>query len=108
MAQVGKTTHAQLTAASTATTPANIGNIQPASAEFLVTVASINTNVVVVPEYSNDGFSTVAAKGAPVTITANGVYTIPASVNYKDRRLYFLSESGGTAATIDVQMVTFY
>jgi hypothetical protein len=107
MSKIGQKSATQLTAPNTATEAFNVGSKKPASAEFLVTVASINTNVVVQPQYSDDEFATVKAKGQPETIVANGVVAIPASVNYKDARLYFVSESGGTAATIDVAFAQF-
>lgn len=66
-------------------------------------VASINTNVVVRIEGSNDGtnWTNLSANNTDTTITTNGCYGFnfegcPASI-----RVTFVSESGGTAATID-------
>lgn len=81
-----------------------------------VKVASINTNVVVQLEGSVDGtnFFILPLEGVVVsgiTITAN-VATITANATYllyvkdvaiKNIRLNFVSESGGTAATIDTK-----
>lgn len=108
MSRVTIDIHTQLTSDGVSTEPVNMGKIQPASAEFLVEVTDVDTNVVLVPEYSNDNFDTVVAKGQAVTLTADGIFTIPASVNYEFSRLYALSESGGTAVTIDVTTVMFY
>ena len=81
-----------------------------------VTVASINTNVVVQLEGSVDGtnFMILPLEGAVVsglsitanvaTITANGTYLLYVKdVALKEIRLKFVSESGGTAATIDTK-----
>jgi len=67
---------------------------------FFVTVASINTNVIVALEGSIDGtnWSKIIAN---TTITANGT-THYNSANHpvKYIRPVFVSESGGTAATV--------
>ena len=77
-------------------------------------VASINTNVVVNVDGSMDGtnFFTVPLVNTAVaslalsanlaTITANGTYLLQASGKMKYVRLTWVSEAGGTAATLDV------
>lgn len=83
---------------------------------FQVTVATINTNVILAIEGSNDGtnfFEVPAGPQVNVIVTgmthASGRYTITANGNYrivaqnesiKHIRLRFVSESGGTTATI--------
>lgn len=84
---------------------------------FQVTVAAINTNVIVSIEGSNDdsSFSILPLDGTPVTgltigaatnlatITANGTYSLVLkNVATQFIRFDFVSESGGAAATIDV------
>lgn len=66
-----------------------------------ITVASIDTNVTVRYDYSNDGFSTTI-KGPEETYTANGVYAQPILNGYKACRPVFVAETGGTAATLDI------
>lgn len=81
-----------------------------------ITVATINTNVVVQLEGSVDGanFFILPLEGAVVsgiaiaanvaTITANGTYLLYVKdVAIKNIRLKFVSESSGTAATIDTK-----
>lgn len=97
---IGKQSITQLTAAGNATS-LEMGEFQPASAEVEVTIATIDTNAVVRVDYSNDAFSTTAAKSSTETYTANGVYVIPMAVGYKYARLVFVSESGGTGVTVD-------
>lgn len=80
-----------------------------------VTVASINTNVLLQVEGSVDGtnyfklpledvvVSGLAITSNVATITANGTYLLYVKdVTIKNIRTNFVSESGGTAATIDV------
>lgn len=69
-----------------------------------VVVASINTNVVLRVEGSMNGTNwfNLNASNVDTTITANGTYGFNASSVVADSiRLTFVSESGGTAATID-------
>ena len=69
------------------------------------TVASINTNVVVQLEGRLTGSSnwvTLDPSQTSTTITANGTYGFRAILTVEDIRFNFVSESGGTAATIDV------
>lgn len=80
-----------------------------------VTVASINTNVLLQVEGSVDGtnyfklpledvvVSGLAITSNVATITANGTYLLYVKdVTIKNIRTNFVSESGGTAATIDI------
>ena len=97
--RITKQTLTQLTAPGT-TAWVEMGRLKPASADLEVIVAAINTNVVVKVEYSEDG-SAVAASSLSETITANGTYNIPLSVRYRLVRLNFVSEAGGTDATVD-------
>lgn len=81
-----------------------------------ITVAAINTNVVVQLEGSVDGinFMILPLEGVVITglaitanvatITANGTYLLYVKdVAIKQIRLKFVSESSGTAATIDTK-----
>lgn len=81
-----------------------------------LTIASINTNVVVQLEGSVDGtnffilplegvvISGLAITANVATITANGTYLLYVKdVAITKIRLKFVSESGGTAATIDTK-----
>src|SRR3989344_7459857 len=84
---------------------------------FQVAIASINTNVHLALEGSNDGanfFEIPSGSQANVnvtgmtyasgryTITANGIYRLVAqNESIKHIRLRFVSESGGTSATIN-------
>ena len=67
------------------------------------TVAAINTNVVLRAEGSIDGenFFNLSESNADTTVTANGTnaFTYRGKINYI--RLRFVSESGGTDATVD-------
>ena len=68
-------------------------------------VASINTNVVVEVEGRMTGSSdwvTLDPSQTTTTITANGTYGFRAILTVEDIQFNFVSESGGTAATIDV------
>lgn len=81
------------------------------------TVAAINTNVVLQVEGSIDGtnyfklpLEDVVVSGLTITsnvatITANGVYLLYVKdVAIKTIRTNFVSETGGTAATIDISL----
>lgn len=71
---------------------------------FQYVVAAINTNVVVRAEGSLDGTSwfNLSASETDVTKTANGQYGMSYNGVVPQVRFRFVSESGGTAATIDV------
>lgn len=68
------------------------------------TVANINTNVVLRIEGSNDNSNWVnlSASDADTTITANGTYGFQYVGCPQHIRTTFVSESGGTSATVDV------
>ena len=108
-------TLAQITAAATASDTIQMftddGKIIYVSAIFAVTVAAINTNVVVRIEGSLDNVSwfNVDEDEADMTYTANGTYGIRYQGQGEIRylRLYWVSESGGTAATIDTTVKIF-
>ena len=80
---------------------------------YTVTVASINTNVIVGLQGTIDGsnWSELTLKNTAVTglsissnrctITANGTYLIWSEAPVSLVRFNFISESGGTAATLD-------
>jgi hypothetical protein len=80
---------------------------------YTFTVASIDTNVIVNLEGSieqsnyaelplkNTAVTTGAISSNRMTITANGTYVIYSDAPMKDVRFNWVSESGGTAATID-------
>lgn len=84
---------------------------------FQVTVAAINTNVIVEASGSNDGTSfgvmtldSTAVTGISgiannrATITANGTYLLNVrNTPTPYTRFTFVSETGGSAATIDVK-----
>ena len=81
-----------------------LGNLH----KFVVTIASIDTNVVLRFESSNDGviYSNMDAANAEFTFTANGSFTFSrADLPAKFVRVVFVSELGGTAATIDTSYV---
>lgn len=82
---------------------------------FQVTVAAINTNVIVSVDGSADGTSfgeltmdSTAVTGLAITtnratITANGTYIITVkNTPLHSVKFNFISESGGAAATLDV------
>lgn len=72
-------------------------------ATIAVVVAAINTNVVLRAEGSMDGTNwfNLSADNTDTTITANGTYGFNVEVAVDNIRLNFVSESGGTNATID-------
>ena len=90
----------QLTAAGV--TPAlNVGELSTHILQY--TVAAINTNVVLRFEGSADGtnFFNLSGDNVDVTVVANGTnaFVYDGRVNYVRGR--FVSESGGTAVTVD-------
>jgi len=104
-------TFTQLTAPGVTT---SIGTTGLRNHSFQVTIAAIDTNVVVQIEGSNDGTSFgivqavtagtgISLTNSVATITANATYILtPKNAAIKNLRFRFVSESGGTAATIDV------
>lgn len=90
----------QLTAAG-ATPALNVGDLSEHVLQY--TVGAINDNVVLRCEGSNDGinFFNLSSEDVDVTVVANGTnaFVYSGKVNYIRGR--FVSESGGTAATVD-------
>ena len=72
------------------------------------TIASVDTNVVLRAEGSIDGVNwfNLASDGSDVTETTNGTdaFTVT-NMAIRYIRLRFVSESGGTAATIDARYI---
>ena len=66
-----------------------------------VTVAAINTNVAIAVEGRPNAGGTFSALSS-ATITQNGTTTYTITAPAEALRFNFVSESGGTAATIDV------
>jgi hypothetical protein len=79
----------------------NVGELSEHVLQY--TVAAINTNVVLRAEGSNDGtnFFNLNVDNADITVTANetNAFVYKGKVNYIRGR--FVSEAGGTAATVD-------
>jgi hypothetical protein len=71
--------------------------------QFLLTVANIDSSILVVPETSNNGTNWYPL-GEPYIITSNGTDII--GFSYAQPlgfvRLHWVSELGGTSATLDV------
>jgi hypothetical protein len=67
------------------------------------TVAAINTNVVLRLEGSMDGTNwfNLSSTNADTTVTTNGTNAFNVEAAVDQVRLNFVSESGGTAATVD-------
>lgn len=90
----------QLTAAG-ATAALNVGDLSTHILQY--TVAGINDNVVLRMEGSVDGtnFFNLSSEDVDVTVVANGTnaFVYDGRVNYIRGR--FVSESGGTDATVD-------
>ena len=96
----------QLTAAGVGDKIADTQGASSLSCE--VVVASINTNVVVRLEFSNDlAFGSGVFFSPDLTITANGNYAISSAPVKKYCRARFVSETGGSAATVDFNMNIF-
>ena len=70
-----------------------------------LTVANIDTNVVVRIEGTVDGTNAfnLSDSDTDTTITANGTYGFMANGSLTGIRVNFVSESGGTAATVDAK-----
>ena len=94
-------TETQLTAVGTTTSRSMVGYNQ---ALITATVANINTNVVVRVEISNDGtnWTNASVLNTDTTITTNKTEAFVFSGCPANIRFNFVSESGGTAATINV------
>lgn len=70
-----------------------------------LTVANIDTNVVVRIEGTIDGIDAfnLNTSGIDTTLTANGTYGFKYTGSLTGIRVNFVSESGGTAATINAK-----
>ncbi len=70
-----------------------------------LTVANIDTNVVVRIEGTIDGTNAfnLSDSDTDTTITANGTYGFMATGSLTGIRVNFISETGGTAATVDAK-----
>lgn len=96
----------QLTEAGVGDSIANTLGASSLSCEFIV--AAINTNVVVRLEFSDDRtFGSGAYFSPELTITANGNYAISSAPVKRYCRARFVSETGGTDATVDINMNVF-
>lgn len=95
-----KNTWAQLTAAGSTAAFSMVGYKR---ATIAAVVAAINTNVVLRAEGSMDGTNwfNLDANNSDTTITANGTYGFNVEAAIDNIRLTFVSESGGTAVTVD-------
>lgn len=83
-------------------------------AQFIITIASINTTVDIECECSHDALSAAVDEGTwagvkadgesdpTVQYSANGSYVLNFTGEYKHLRLRFASEDGGTAAVVSV------
>ncbi len=101
----------QLTAGATATSAIDLRSEDKRETYlnvlFQYVIAAINTNVAITVQGSLDNVNwfNLHEDDSNTTKTANGVYAImyqgAGEVNYI--RFYFVSEAGGTAATIDVK-----
>ncbi len=107
MSKVGSKALTTLTAPGVSTLTCDLGKLQPASAEAAITIATVDTNATVKLQYSNDGFSTVAAESLLSTFTANGTFVLPVALGYQSVRHAFSTESGGTAVTVACSIATF-
>ena len=72
---------------------------------IVVTIAAINTNVVLRIEGTIDGTNAfnLSDSDTDTTITANGSYAFMASGILTGIRVNFVSESGGTDSTVDAK-----
>lgn len=95
-----KNTWAQLTAPGV--TPA-FSMVGYKRATVAVTIATINTNVVIRIEGSLDGTNwfNLSATDTDTTFTANGTYGFNVEAAVDNIRLNFVSEAGGTTATVN-------
>jgi len=81
-----------------------IKTLQNTNHTIMVKVANINTNVVVRVEGTINGTDAfnMSDLNSDTTITANGNYAFMMSGAIQAIRLNFVSETGGSAATLDV------
>lgn len=97
-------TEAQLTAPAQTTTARSFSGFSRLTAQLLV--ATINTNVVIRLEGSNDGTNwfNLNSSNFDTTITTNGVQAFTWQGIASQVRANFISESGGITATLDFVM----
>jgi hypothetical protein len=100
MTKIGSKPITQLTAPGNAAEVIDIPTQPFSSGVCKVTAATVDTNVVVKMEYSDDGFTT-KIDGETRTITADGTHSLAIVPGYKQGRLVFVSETTLTTATID-------
>lgn len=95
-----KNTWAQLTAVGSTAAFSMVGYKR---ATIAAVVAAINTNVILRAEGSMDGTNwfNLDANNVDTTITANGTYGFNVEAAIDNIRLTLVSESGGTAVTVD-------
>lgn len=95
-------TWTQLTAPGTTATVSTIG-VYHHTVQYVI--ASINANIVARVEGSLDGTSwfNLDDQGYDITVVSNGTYMVQYDGLFKYVRFNFVSESGGTAATIDAK-----
>jgi len=74
---------------------------------FEYTVANINTNVIVRFEgrLGKGNFANLDADEVDTTVTSNGTFLAQFTARLSEVRFTFVSELGGTAATIDVNLM---
>ena len=74
-----------------------------------VKIAGITTNVVYRLQGSLNGEDWASLDSSDITKTSNGTYTVDYQGNGQIRyiRLYWVSETGGTAATLDVDAFVY-
>jgi hypothetical protein len=95
-------TEAQLTAANTATASRSMAGYSQFSIAYTVALNG-STSVTVRAEVSNDGSNWLNASiaGADTTLTISGTYGFIFEGSFQFVRLLFVSEAGGTGATIN-------
>lgn len=76
-----------------------------ASRHYRLVVATINTSIVVRAEYQATSGGAVTGRGMDYTITANGTYSLPVFPIDSFVRFNFVSEVGGTAASVAATLV---
>jgi hypothetical protein len=99
MARINSRSQTQLTAENTATADLEITK-RVGDKGYKLVVATIDTNVVVRLEYANTSGGSITGRSIDYTITANGTYILPVFPLDNFVHLNFVSESGGTGATI--------
>lgn len=104
---IGKTTITQITA------PGNgdiydLGKVLPKNAEVEVTLATVETNVVLKMQYCDASNFSSVINGKSYTLTANGTYVFPVAKGYKYLRLILVSESNtGILTGLDVDTIAW-